>query len=86
MGQSNQRFFKDFFGVFMNITNCKTCGHNREQIFTNLVLSKHDVKYFYCPNCGLVQTEDPFWISEAYSSGISNSNTGIFSRNLSLMK
>jgi hypothetical protein len=50
------------------------------------VLNKYKVSYFLCENCGLVQTEEPYWLEEAYSSAISNTDTGILSRNLDLMK
>jgi Methyltransferase domain len=47
------------------------------------VLRKYSVKYFQCGTCGFVQTEEPYWLEEAYSSAITKLDTGILTRNLS---
>ena len=70
----------------MDKFNCRLCGFKTKQIFTRKVLNKYDVKYLWCPNCSLIQTENPYWLSEAYSTAISDADTGILSRNLDLMK
>ncbi len=36
--------------------------------------------------CGFTQTEEPYWLDEAYSDAISVSDTGVMSRNLHLSK
>ena len=46
------------------------------------VLGKYAVKYFRCAACGFVQTEEPYWLEEAYSSAIGRIDTGILYRNL----
>lgn len=67
--------------------NCKICSQNTEKIFTRKVLSKYDVSYFRCINCHFIQTEEPFWIEEAYGLGaISALDVGIISRNTFLAK
>jgi hypothetical protein len=48
---------------------------------TGLIMRKHMISYFDCPNCGYVQTESPFWLDEAYKSPINNSDTGLLTRN-----
>ena len=48
---------------------------------TGLIMKKHTVSYFDCPNCGFVQTESPFWLKLAYESPINNSDTGLLTRN-----
>ena len=48
---------------------------------TGLIMEKHTISYFDCPNCGYVQTESPFWLKEAYESPINNSDTGLLTRN-----
>jgi len=46
------------------------------------ILNKYDVAYYICPNCGFIQTENPYWLEESYSKAIATADTGIMSRNL----
>jgi hypothetical protein len=39
------------------------------------------VKYFECPCCAYVQTEQPYWLDRAYEDAINDSDTGIVARN-----
>jgi len=66
--------------------NCKICNLKTKNIFTAKILNKYDVKYYYCNHCGFLQTEDPYWLQEAYSNSISFADTGIMSRNVSNSK
>lgn len=66
--------------------HCRICNNETEKIFTSLVLNKHSVNYFHCPNCGILQTEDPYWLNEAYSRPINISDTGLLDRNLYFSK
>jgi 2-polyprenyl-3-methyl-5-hydroxy-6-metoxy-1,4-benzoquinol methylase len=50
------------------------------------VLNKYKVRYYKCSNCNLIQTENPHWLKEAYSSAIIDSDTGILSRNFALSR
>ena len=50
------------------------------------MLNKYDVKYYLCPQCGFLQTEEPFWLDEAYADTINISDTGIMHRNLRLCR
>lgn len=50
------------------------------------LLKKHDVAYYYCNNCGLLQTETPYWLDDAYQNAIADSDTGILSRNLTISR
>ena len=45
------------------------------------ILKKYDVSYFNCKKCGFCQTENPFWLEEAYKEPINQSDTGILQRN-----
>jgi hypothetical protein len=63
--------------------NCKICGSRTSNLFTTKVLHKYDVDYFLCPACEFVQTENPYWLEEAYASPMNLSDTGILVRNLS---
>lgn len=52
--------------------------------FRSLVLNRHDVAYYHCAQCGLLQTEEPYWLDEAYSDAIAVADTGLVARNVSL--
>ncbi|MDB5023992.1 MAG: glycosyl transferase group 1 [Mucilaginibacter sp.] len=64
------------------MNSCKVCNKEVEQCFKALILKKYDVKYYRCTNCGLIQTESPYWLNEAYSNAITNQDIGLVSRNL----
>ncbi len=53
-------------------------------IFSAMVLRKHSISYYQCADCGLLQTEEPYWLEEAYSEAISDADTGLVMRNVSL--
>jgi hypothetical protein len=48
------------------------------------ILSKYDVVYYQCGTCGFLQTEEPFWLTEAYHESMTLSDTGGLLRSLSL--
>lgn len=50
-------------------------------LFTAKLLQRHEVNYFICDESGLIQTEEPYWLEEAYSSAISEMDTGLVQRN-----
>lgn len=61
---------------------CKVCSKFSEEVFKTLVLQKYEVKYFKCTNCQFIQTEEPFWLQEAYESAITNLDIGLVGRNI----
>jgi hypothetical protein len=62
--------------------NCKICSNKTKEIFKQKVLAKYDIKYFMCSDCLFIQTEEPYWLEEAYNLGaISALDVGIISRN-----
>ena len=65
---------------------CPVCASSREHAFRTTVLAKHDVDYFYCKSCGLLQTEQPYWLDEAYGSAIADADTGLVQRNLAIAR
>ncbi|EKE02033.1 MAG: Glycosyl transferase, family 2 [uncultured bacterium] len=65
---------------------CKICNLITENIFEARILNKYNIRYFYCNSCGFLQTEEPFWLNEAYNEVINIYDTGILSRNLELSK
>lgn len=63
---------------------CKICGDKSVKIFDAEVLGKYSVDYYQCQGCKFIQTEDPYWLSEAYSSAITAIDVGLIYRNLQL--
>ncbi|RQO72444.1 hypothetical protein DBR43_14720 [Pedobacter sp. KBW06] len=59
----------------------KITGGQTELAFVTKVLKKYDVKYYRCLDTGFVQTEEPYWLEEAYSSAITKLDIGMLSRN-----
>lgn len=62
--------------------NCKICNQQTKQVFQAKILNKYEIDYFYCEHCGFLQTEEPYWLEEAYSESINVSDTGYIQRNI----
>lgn len=67
-------------------SRCPVCTHSRTFHFSATILQKYSVRYFFCSNCGLLQTEKPYWIKEAYESAIADADTGLLFRNFRLAR
>ena len=65
---------------------CIICGSPLEFLMKDAVLGKYSIDYYLCNTCKCIQTEDPYWLQEAYSSSITLSDTGIMNRNLDACK
>lgn len=65
----------------MSQVACKICNHNSTLLFNTVILKKHSVNYYKCSDCGFIQTETPFWLSEAYNSAITSIDIGLTNRN-----
>lgn len=63
---------------------CKVCNQLSTEIFSSKILNKYDIRYYYCETCGFLQTEEPYWLDEAYSESINISDTGYIQRNIDL--
>jgi len=61
---------------------CRLCGAPTATRFTRRVLGRIDVGYHDCAACGLVQTDEPTWLDEAYASAIVDFDTGLLARAL----
>lgn len=61
---------------------CNICSQPSSYLFSGLVLNKYSVKYFKCKSCGFIQTEQPYWLNEAYEKPITALDLGYVSRNL----
>jgi len=64
---------------------CKICDNPADFYGKTQVLKKYHVGYFRCGACGFIQTEDPFWLDEAYTRTINESDVGILARNKQLV-
>jgi len=61
---------------------CKICSAESEAFSRAKILKRHEITYFKCPACGFVQSEEPFWLAEAYENAITNADVGLVQRNL----
>ena len=64
--------------------DCRVCHRPLGTSFSEGRILDRNVEYFECSECGYVQTEEPTWLDEAYSSPINLSDTGIMARNSSV--
>ena len=67
-----------------NLMKCKICKSDTTFFDKALLLNNYEVSYYLCPHCGSVQTEEPYWLEEAYSDAIADSDIGLISRNIHL--
>jgi hypothetical protein len=61
---------------------CNICSLPVTPLGVATILEKYQVQYFRCDHCGFVQTEKPFWLSEAYSETIALSDIGLIGRDI----
>jgi hypothetical protein len=61
---------------------CKICTCETSLFGSAVLLNKHRVQYFRCDTCGFLQTEEPYWLQEAYCEAIARTDVGLVSRNL----
>lgn len=62
----------------------KITGGPTTLLFTAKILDKYNVKYYRCTETGFIQTEEPFWLDEAYSEAITKLDIGLPDRNIRL--
>lgn len=70
----------------MTSIECKICKKNQEHLLSQKILNRYQVSYYLCKNCGFLQTENPYWLNEAYSSTIATTDTGLLQRNIYISK
>lgn len=63
---------------------CKVCQNTSHRIFSKKILGRYDADYFKCPECAFIQTSEPVWLPEAYSTAITQLDIGLMNRNLRL--
>ena len=67
-------------------STCRICNGRSRLCFTNTILSKYDVAYYFCDNCGFLQTERPYWLGEAYADAIAAEDVDLVGRNLRMRR
>jgi hypothetical protein len=63
---------------------CRLCGGAAFPFGSARLLASLEVSYHRCEACGFVQTEEPYWLEQAYEQPISKIDLGIVSRNIAL--
>lgn len=66
--------------------HCKVCHSAMRFAFKQKLLRKYEVSYFFCSECGFLQSEEPYWLNEAYSTAIAIQDTGLVQRNLAISR
>ena len=64
--------------------NSKITNGTTTKVFTKKILNKHDVSFFECDETGFIQTEEAYWLDEAYSEAITKLDVGLVQRNIEL--
>ena len=64
-----------------NEVNCRLCLSKSSYVFKKKLL-QFSVSYFQCQRCGYLQTEEPFWLEDAYKEEINLTDTGLASRSI----
>ncbi|MEW6183480.1 MAG: class I SAM-dependent methyltransferase [Bacillota bacterium] len=71
------------------MTDYKICPITEKPMkpaFSEKILRKYNVTYYFSEESGMLQTETPYWLDEAYQSAISCQDTGVVRRNISNSK
>jgi hypothetical protein len=64
----------------------KITGGRVEPLFVTTVLGKHAVRYYRCVDTGFIQTEEPYWLQEAYAAVICPLDVGYMSRSIDMSR
>ncbi len=65
-----------------NTVYCRLCEGKCAKQFEALVLKRYKVSYYKCENCGSLQTEEPFWLNEAYTDPVSHFDSDYLDRGI----
>lgn len=70
----------------MNCEKCPISGKPMKPAFSQTILGRHLVTYYYCEESGILKTETPYWLDEAYQEALADTDTGIVMRNIAASK
>ena len=68
------------YPLTMILPVCGGCGSLCQPFDSGVVLGHIEVQYFRCSQCGLVRTEEPTWLDQAYSTPIASIDVGLLTR------
>jgi Methyltransferase domain len=57
-------------------STCCVCGATTAFAFSARIMGARFVSYFRCSGCGIIATEPPTWLSEAYEHALADIDTG----------
>jgi hypothetical protein len=60
---------------------CRICSTPIFYPYASATVLGHSIYYYDCSVCGYCQSEEPFWLQDAYKNSINDSDTGILARN-----
>lgn len=63
---------------------CPICAASMPFVFHKELLGRYIVTYYRCPKCELLKTEEPYWLEEAYSNAIADTDVGLVARNMAM--
>ena len=63
---------------------CKICDNAVDKLFERKILGKYTSGYYQCRACRFIQTDEPFWLNEAYQHAITSLDLGLVNRNIVL--
>lgn len=66
--------------------HCPICQIPTHFAFKAKVLRTHEAQYYQCPQCELLQANQPHWLAQAYENPIIEADTGILQRNIAIAK
>jgi hypothetical protein len=55
---------------------CGICGSQLESWASARLIGKHAAAFLKCVECGSIQTEEPYWLAEAYASALTRLDIG----------
>jgi hypothetical protein len=70
---------------FVNRT-CPLCRAPMSEAFKTLIMSRHEVQFYHCDACGLLRSERPWWLQEAYGDAIAETDCGLVARNIEIVR
>ncbi len=65
---------------------CKVCDRQTHEFAKAEILHQYVIQYYRCSDCGFIQTEEPYWLEEAYSDAIISTDIGLVRRNMKIAK
>jgi 2-polyprenyl-3-methyl-5-hydroxy-6-metoxy-1,4-benzoquinol methylase len=64
---------------------CRLCGARANFWNTKRLLTRYDVSYFLCSQCGSLETEQPYWLDVAYDVSGVGDDVGAAQRTIDLV-